>query len=52
MGLGLVYLYSRHRRAKRRLRELEDELSTEVCENCGYPLHKHADDAQRTCPKY
>ena len=54
MALGWLYLYSRYRRAKRRLREhdLAAEAANEECEHCGYPRYKHADDAQETCPSY
>ena len=54
MALGWLYLYSRYRRAKRRLREhdLADEAANEVCEHCGYPQYQHADNEELTCPIY
>ena len=54
MALGWLYLYSRYRRAKRQLREhdLAAEAANEVCNYCGYPRYKHAENEQETCPIY
>ena len=62
MAIGWLYLYSRYRKVKRQLRERDNaaaeaaddfaELIDELCDHCGHPQHKHADDEQRTCPSY
>ena len=54
MALGWLFLYSRYRRAKRRLREhdLAAEAANEVCEHCGYPWYQHADNEREPCPIY
>ena len=54
MAIGWLYLYSRHRKARRRLRELEleREEANVICDNCGYPRHQHANDSSETCPIY
>ena len=51
--LGWLYLYSRHRKNKRRVQELETELDEllEICWNCGHPRHRHAADATESCPR-
>jgi len=28
------------------------DLIDELCDHCGHPQYKHADDEQRTCPTY
>jgi len=30
--------------------DLED--ASEICDNCGYELYRHAPDEQRSCPNY
>ncbi len=54
VALGWLYLYSRYRKAKHRLREDDDaaEAANELCDHCGHPRYKHADDEQQTCPIY
>ena len=54
MALGWLYLYSRYRKSRRevRRREREDEWLEEICDSCGYPRSKHADDENETCPTY
>ena len=54
MALGWLYLYSKYRRAKRELREhnLTADAANELCDHCGYPRYKHADNEQETCPMY
>jgi hypothetical protein len=54
MAIGWLYLYSRHRKAQRRLRdiELQCEEAGEICTNCGYPRYKHSEDLRETCPTY
>jgi hypothetical protein len=47
---------------KRQLRERDNaaaeaaddfaERIDELCDHCGHPQYKHADDEQRTCPTY
>ena len=54
MALGWLYLYSRYRKAKRKLRDHEADIESamEICRHCGYERHRHADDEQETCPIY
>ena len=52
--IGKLYLYSRYRKDKRRLRDIEAEAAqmNEICNNCGHPRFRHADDARASCPTY
>jgi hypothetical protein len=54
VALGWLYLYSRYRKAKRRLRDHDEaaEAASELCNHCGHPQYAHADDEQQTCPMY
>ena len=54
MALGWLYLYSKYRRAKRELREIEaaEDAANEICVDCGNPRYKHADNQEETCPTY
>ena len=54
MALGWLYLYSRYRRAKLELREIEaaEDAANEICVRCGHPRFRHADNEQETCPTY
>jgi hypothetical protein len=54
VALGWLYLYSRYRRAKRELREIEaaEDAANETCVHCGHPRYRHADNEQETCPTY
>jgi ribosomal protein L32 len=54
VALGWLYLYSRYRKAKRRLRDHDEaaEAANELCNHCGHPQYAHADDEQQTCPMY
>ena len=54
MAIGWLYLYSRHRKTKRQLREAHESLDydDEICDSCGYPRYKHADDDEESCPSY
>jgi hypothetical protein len=54
VALGWLYLYSRYRKAKRKLRDHETDLESanEICTHCGHPRYRHADDDNETCPIY
>ena len=54
MALGWIYLYSKYRKAKRNLAELEAEYEDHdmICDYCGYALRQHSDDEDRACPSY
>jgi hypothetical protein len=47
--MGLLTAYLAYKYGKRRA-EAEQEEMLEVCYDCGYPRHMHADDAIESCP--
>jgi uncharacterized cysteine cluster protein YcgN (CxxCxxCC family) len=54
MALGWLWLYSRYRKKNRQLKalEAEEEWASEICDHCGHPRFRHADDENKTCPTY